>query len=529
VLTDEPKSLVAVRRSVPIEVDTAIRRALQKLPADRFASAAAFASALAAGVTLASAAAATPRPGRTSEAPPRRRVATLAMIGALVCTGLGWALARVTGGAPAERRPVRFTIELDSSILLDFGDHDGRAAIQPDLLEHIVAVERNPLTVRREKRPGRLRILGSGMGARYVDGDLLYLNFRGLQGELFRQPFDLDRLAFAGDAEQLAAGTAPVVPFGRFGFDVSGTGSFVALVGRRRFGAEKRILTVVDRTGRIEREIPRVPPGSRASHPMGDELPMARTRPGRDSADVWITDLASGTTQRLTTDGNDNNDPVWSPDGQQIAYDKLAQGGKDIYLQPLDGGSARRVAARLGGQFPTDWLPDGSGLLVVDFSDAGTDVAIQPLDGSALRPIAKTSANETAGRVSPNGRWIAYQSDETGRDEVYVESYPTPGRRTLVSVAGGVNPVWGRDGHDLFYWKVDQLIAARVESPTFVGPLVVRSRTPLFRAPYVENILAAYDVSPDGRRFVMVSGEERPGRLVVGIDALGRHGPAASH
>jgi len=125
---------------------------------------------------------------------------------------------------------------------------------------------------------------------------------------------------------------------------------------------------------------------------------------------VWITDLASGATQRLTTDGNDNNDPVWSPDARQIAYDELAPGGKDVYLQPLDGGSARRVAARVGNQFPTDWLPDGSGLLVVEFSDAGPDVVIQPSCGAARRSFALrmsriSSRNTTFRRTESGSSW----------------------------------------------------------------------------------------------------------------------------
>jgi hypothetical protein len=114
---------------------------------------------------------------------------------------------------------------------------------------------------------------------------------------------------------------------------------------------------------------------------------------------------------------------------------------------------------------------------------------------------------------------VAYQSDETGRYEVYVQSYPTTGRKTLISSGGGVNPVWRRDGRTLYYWKVDQLLAARVDSGGPDGSLLVRSRTPLFRAPYVESTLPMYDVSPDGARFAIVMGEAQVSRLVVAQDA----------
>jgi hypothetical protein len=128
--------------------------------------------------------------------------------------------------------------------------------------------------------------------------------------------------------------------------------------------------------------------------------------------------------------------------------------------------------------------------------------------------------------VSPDGRWVAYQSDETGRGEVYVQSYPTPGRKTLVSAGGGSNAVWAGDGRELYYWQGDQLIAARVDAGGAGTPLAVRGRTPLFRAPYFLRDETMYDVSPDGTRFILITGGPREGRLVVALDVLGS-APAA--
>ena len=287
----------------------------------------------------------------------------------------------------------------------------------------------------------------------------MYLNFGGLHGELFRQPFDVRSRTFTADAERLATGIAPIATWGHFGFDVSASGAFVSLAGRRRFGAERRSL--------------------------------------------------------------------WSPDGRSIVYDKLVPGGKDLYVQPVDGGPARRLSARLDGQYPTDWLADGSGILFMNLDGAGgSDVMVQPLDGGDAKPYVTTSAVETGARVSPDGHWAVYQSDETGRDEIYVQSFPSPGRKAVVSAGGGVNPVWGRDGQ-LYYWKVDQLMVARVDLPRAGGPPVVVSRTLLFQAPYVENIIAAYDVSPDGKQFIMVASEPRSGRLLVALDAVGAHRASA--
>jgi hypothetical protein len=119
---------------------------------------------------------------------------------------------------------------------------------------------------------------------------------------------------------------------------------------------------------------------------------------------------------------------------------------------------------------------------------------------------------------------VAYTSNETGRFEVYVQSYPTPGRKTLVSASGGVHPVWRRDGRELYYWREDQLIAASLGPGGAGEPPVVRGHTPLFRAPYVESAHPNYDVSPDGMRFVVVTGRVRPNRLVVALHAVAAGG-----
>ena len=110
--------------------------------------------------------------------------------------------------------------------------------------------------------------------------------------------------------------------------------------------------------------------------------------------------------------------------------------------------------------------------------------------------------------------------NETGRDEVYVQAYPAPGQKALISTGGGTNPVWRHDGRELYYWVGDELIAARLDA-TGAGPsLVVRDRTPLFRAPYLANINPNYDVSPDGTRFIVVTGRTPPNQLVIALHAL---------
>jgi len=142
------------------------------------------------------------------------------------------------------------------------------------------------------------------------------------------------------------------------------------------------------------------------------------------------------------------------------------------------------------------------------------------MDGSEARPYVATAAYEMSARASPDGRWVAFNSNENGRDEVYVDSYPTPGRPKVVSNRGGMHPVWRRDGKELYYWQGDQLMAVRLEAGARDGPVVVGFPTPLFRAPYPGGVTAMYDVSPDGSRFIIAAGHERANRLVVALKAL---------
>jgi serine/threonine-protein kinase len=134
----------------------------------------------------------------------------------------------------------------------------------------------------------------------------------------------------------------------------------------------------------------------------------------------------------------------------------------------------------------------------------GHDILVQPANGAAARRYAATAADETAARISPDGKWVAYTSNASGRPEVWLDSYPTPGRRVQISVGGGVHAVWRGDGRELFYWREGTLVAAPLAPSVQGAPPVPVSRTDLFRAPYDVGINTMYDVSPDGQQFVIV-------------------------
>ena len=268
---------------------------------------------------------------------------------------------------------------------------------------------------------------------------------------------------------------------------------------------ENLTLTVVDRAGRPQRTIAANRPWTPRISPDGRRVAYGAFGAGRSTSDLWVTDVDKNTTRRLTDDDADSNDPQWSADGTTLVYSASAPDGKDLFAQKLGDGHGRLVAARPRTQFASDWLRDGSALLVTD--EAGRnqhDIIVQPADGSPARPYAATTADETAARVSPNGRWVAYTSDVSGRPEVYLDSYPRPGQRVNVSSGGGLHPVWRADGRELYYWSDGALMAVQLGAPRGSSPPAIGARTVLFRASYHVGPNTMYDVTPDGQRFVIV-------------------------
>ncbi len=264
-------------------------------------------------------------------------------------------------------------------------------------------------------------------------------------------------------------------------------------------------LTVVDRTGRLQRTIAADRPWTPRFSPDGRRVAYGAFGRGRTTSDLWVTDLDAGTTRRITDDDRDSNDPQWSADGTTLVYSASAPDGKDLLARKVAGGPASVVATRVGTQFASDWLRDGSALLVTeDAMRNRRDILVQRADGSPAQPYAATLADETAARVSPDGRWVAYTSDESGEPEVYLDAYPRPRRRVALSSGGGAHPVWRADGRELYYWSDGSLVAVRLGAAWGDAPPPVEARTVLFRAAYEVGANTMYDVSPDGQRFVVV-------------------------
>lgn len=277
-------------------------------------------------------------------------------------------------------------------------------------------------------------------------------------------------------------------------------------LGASQGGSEEGLsLTVMDRTGRTVQSIAADRPWTPRISRDGRRVVYGAFAFGRSTSDLWVTDLKGGATRRLTDGDDDANDPQWSPDGERVVYSATAPGGKDLLERTIGAGASRVIAARVGTQFASDWRRDGKALLVTeDAPGNGHDIIVQPVDGATAWPFVATPAEETAARVSPDGRWVAYTSDASGRAEVYLDSWPRPTRRITLSSGGGLHPVWRGDGRELYYWNAGALMAVQLGAAWDATPPTVGARSVLFRAPYHAGLNTMYDVSPDGERFVIV-------------------------
>jgi serine/threonine-protein kinase len=628
-LSEDPRPLVAQRKSIPGHVEAAVLRALEKLPADRFASAAEFAAALDAGA---------PVTGRapTSRAGARRPVLALGALGALgALAAASTALAAWAWLRPAPRpEVVRYRIGIDSVPAVK--DVAGDVAISPDgavivrsggpggtllvrrrdelafspwagtegasgpffspdgarvgyhangalmaaplaggpptviadsvstpvpvswgsdgylyrttLKDGVEVIVRSearsgapvePVTtadtsagelthlhpellpdggtvlfgvtyrdgkrmIAADRGTGRHTILFEGVRARYAPGGhLLYTTG---DGKLWAVPFDAKRRRASGTAGQIA-NRIPNTAIGPIDFAVSASGTLVYSV---EDAGSRRELTWVTRGGTRE-PLDSTWKGEFSSptlSPDGSRVAVA-LREG-PQIDIWIKSAAGGSPAKLATPHRTSVEPAWTPDGRWVSY--LASTGSastgDVWRQRADGsGRAERVLRNDRPLSEHVWAPVGDIL-----------VARPGLDGGA-KPLVASPRTEYSPAVSPDGKWLTYASNETGRFEVYVTPFGAPGTaKWAVSTAGGTSPRWSHRGDELFYLDLrSNLVAARVTTtPSFA----VQSTRVLFNASdFVQTSVSRrnYDVAADGQRFLMVQRADgaKRGEVVV--------------
>jgi serine/threonine-protein kinase len=240
--------------------------------------------------------------------------------------------------------------------------------------------------------------------------------------------------------------------------------------------------------------------------------------------DVWTCDLVRGSLTRLTFDPGEDETPVWSPDGAWVAWVTQRSGRPRQVMRRRADGSGEEQAVWTTDRHAHlhDWSPDGTQLLATqDGESTSRDVWIVPVAGGAARPLLHGPFDELNPRLSPDGRWLAYSSDESGRFEVYVVRFSGMDGRAQVSVGGGDRALWGAGGSEIVYRSADAKVMSVRFSPGAVGPPGVGRPVALFpdtfgaasgRTSHVD-----FDVDPDGSRFLMVGSQagEATGELGV--------------
>ncbi len=338
---------------------------------------------------------------------------------------------------------------------------------------------------------------GAAIGWYLPTGQLLYLRSDGVAAVA---PFDLSRLAIRGPATPVVQGVA--VGGHRIVLAWSRSGTLIYGVGNAN--SNELTLKYADRAGAVTT----VDPSwigqfnSFAISPDGNRAAVGVSTAGA-GLDIWIKQLPAGPFTRLTFSGRDRR-PAWSPDGREVAFIRDSGSGGDVYEHAADGaGNDRRLAHLDRAIQEVSWSHDGRWLLVrTDNGAAGNGdiLAINATKDSAPVPVATTRFTELQPVLSPDDHWLAYVSNDAGRDEVYVRPFPTgDGSHWQVSNGGGGSPAWSVDGKQLYFVNpANRLIAAQVAAdPTFH----VNALTPLFDATRFNYIgyHQAFDVTPDGR------------------------------
>jgi serine/threonine protein kinase len=346
----------------------------------------------------------------------------------------------------------------------------------------------------------------------YASGHLLFM----FDQTLMAQTFDPNRVELSGEpvpiAEHVALNGATV----RAMFSPSDTGALVYQAGEASSGW-KLVWSGRDgkQMGSVAQPEHYIGP---ALSPDGTRLAVTIFAGSQGTADIWIFDLTRGTGTRLTfstASPANQTTPVWTPDGKTVFYSSSVKGAPHIYAKAADGSSPERAVLESTDsyEYPRSISPDGRYLIYerkVPKSETGYHLWALPLfgDGKSF-PVVQDAFDEGEPTVSPDGKWMAYQSNESGRREVYITAFPGGGAKWQVSSNGGIAAKWRRDGKELFFLDpTDNLVAVDVTSGE-----AVRLGAPhaLFQAVGIQRDFGPYDVTGDGKKFLINSGNLKEG------------------
>jgi serine/threonine-protein kinase len=352
-------------------------------------------------------------------------------------------------------------------------------------------------------------VLDGGTNARYSPtGHIVFAR----AGALLAVAFDLERLERTGDPVTVLEGIM-MEPGGVAHFAFSDDGSLAYVPGGMLVPDRK--LVWVNRQGEVD---PLPAEGREYIHPSlspnGQQVAVT-IREG-SNYDIWISEVARGTVTRLTSQPGEDLAPIWTHDGKQVTF--LSDMGGEfhtLWWKPTDGSGPQELLLDRGqARIPTSWSPDGQTLAFTELFRPGTQTGIWmlPREGEE-EPWAflDTEFEESGAMFSPDGLWLAYESNETGRDEVYVQPFSVtgPSGKQQVSVDGGTEPVWARDSQDLFYRNGNKMMAVAIETEP---ELSVGTPRLLFEGRFLGagpvHLRRNYDVSLDGQRFLMIQREQ---------------------
>jgi dipeptidyl aminopeptidase/acylaminoacyl peptidase len=337
------------------------------------------------------------------------------------------------------------------------------------------------------------RVLDGGTGASYSSsGHLIYAR----AGALLAAPFDPVRLAVTGAPFTAVEGVSRSRSTGSAHYALSRSGTLLSLPGS--VDVDNRMLVRVDVQGRVERLTRETRPFITVrTSPDGRRLALWI---GTADDEVWIHEIERGVLTRLVP-GAANQ--VWSPDGEWIVFGNTRAYGLSRVRADGSGGP-EALLARKHGQRPTSISPDGKLLAFTEDSpETGSDVWTLSLDARETQLVLGGRFNESAAVFSPGGRLLAYVSDETGHDEVYVQPFPGPGAKRQVSVGGGTSPVWGRNDGEIFYQRGTDIMGVSVRTGASLLPSPPRKVAGGVVAKTTDDVIASWDLGPGGQGFVM--------------------------
>jgi hypothetical protein len=365
----------------------------------------------------------------------------------------------------------------------------------------------------------------------YASGYILYVRGTTLVAHLF----DESSLELKGEPTTIAEGVTYDPSTNRGLFTVSLNGILVYQTGTAKLGSR---LIFFDRGGKLTTVASELaeyfypclsPDDKRVSSYVWDYQ--------SHNADIWITDFTRGLKTRLTFNAAAETHSVWAPDGSRIIFNSTVDGPLNLYQKATSGAGGEELVLRSDhDKLPCDWSSDGKFLLYQEFGATGTqwDLWVLPLKGDR-KPVSflQTEFNESDGRFSPDGRWVAFVSDESGQKEIYVRSFQEAGGPSApktgalagkwqVSVSGGDSPRWRGDGKELYYFSSDNKMMV-ADISVKAGSLEVSHVRPLFEVPSIVQLPTTdYDVTADGRKFLInvpfESQNQTPLTLVVNWD-----------